>query len=112
MARVYAFCFASGLIEFGTTVPGGALPIARGNDKAVRNFVDPVARHGYRTKSVRGRPTKIPGSDHLLVPGVPEAPNEALKHAALERFIAWIAEHAPRNVAVLTRDHPGRQEAA
>lgn len=96
-----AFCYASGLIEFGRTVPDGALPIAYGPPKALKNFIEPVARHGYRTEPVNGRPTKIRGTEHLLVPGVPEAPDQGAALTAFEAWLDWIASQAPKSVTVL-----------
>lgn len=95
-----AFCYASGLIEFGRKVPDGALPIARGPAKVLRDFIEGVARHGYQSAVVQGRPTKVPGTDHLLVPGVPEAPNDLAKIDALQAFCAWIGEKPPEGIDV------------
>src|SRR5205814_332429 len=74
MARIHAFCFASGHIEFGASIPDGALAIAHGRQDIVRNLIEATARHGYKSRRVKGRITKIPGTDCLLVPGIPEAP--------------------------------------
>lgn len=100
MARTYAYCFASGHIEFGPTVPDGALQFARGRDTALRNFIEPLARHGYKTELVDGRPTKIPGTDMLLVPGIPETRDQREKLAALHAFMAWIGKRPPRGIAI------------
>jgi hypothetical protein len=83
---IRAYCFASGHIEFGNIIPAGAIVIARGPAKTLREFIEVNARHGYRVRKVRGRPTKIPGSDTLLVPGVPEAPNQHVAGDALDRW--------------------------
>lgn len=88
-----AYCYASGLIEFGRHMPEGALPIAQGPAKPLREFIETVARHGYSTHTVNGRPQKIPGTDCLLVPGVPEAPNKIAAVDALTAFVTWIAGH-------------------
>ncbi|HGB3609944.1 TPA: host nuclease inhibitor protein, partial [Salmonella enterica subsp. enterica serovar Eastbourne] len=68
----------SGLIEFGHTLPEGALPIITGKEKDVRDEVEVLARHAY--------------NGDLLVPGIPEAAvqNEARK--ALERFSCKVQE--------------------
>lgn len=97
---MHAYCYASGLIQFGRTVPDGALPIARGPAKPLRDFIDAVARHGYRTRMVRGRPTKVPGTDHLLVPGVPEAPDKIAAVDALLAFKNWIRTHRQRGIVI------------
>lgn len=96
-----AFCYASGLIEFGRSLPDGALPIAVGPAKPLRDFIESRARHGYRTRLVDGRPTKIPGTEKLLVPGIPEAPDQSRALDALHAFCGWIARTAPAGVTVL-----------
>jgi len=98
---IRAYCYASGLIEFGRRIPKGAIVIARGPDKQLQDFIDGKARHGYRTRNVNGRPTKVPGTEHLLVPGVPEAPNQLVAEKALRQWTSWIAIGAPKGVRVL-----------
>jgi hypothetical protein len=98
---MHAYCYASGLIEFGRKVPDGALPFASGPAKALRSFVEPLARHGYKTRRVRGRPTKIPGTDCLLVPGIPEAPDQDKALDALHAFMGWIGKKPPAGITVL-----------
>ncbi len=95
-----AYCFASGHIQFGRRVPDGALEIAHGPAKPLRDFIEVVARHGYRTEPVNGRPTKIPGSDFLLVPGVPETTGQSRKYKKLTQWLDWIQSHAPQGVTV------------
>jgi imidazoleglycerol phosphate synthase glutamine amidotransferase subunit HisH len=95
-----AYCYASGLIEFGRAMPDGALPVARGPAKVLRDFIEVRARHGYRTEIVNGRPTKIPGTETLLVPGVPEAPDQMAAVDALTAFRKWIGLTAPKGVVV------------
>lgn len=95
-----AFCYASGLIEFGRTMPDGALLIAEGPAKPLRDFIAATARHGYKTRQVKGRPQKIPSTDNLLVPGVPEAPNQDAGCDALMRHCDWIRQQAPAHVTV------------
>jgi hypothetical protein len=95
-----AYCYASGLIGFGHRIPNGAIVIARGPENALRDFIEGCARHGYRTRRVDGRPTKIPGSDCLLVPGVPEAPNQYRAAIALDVWLKWIAVNAPKTVRI------------
>jgi hypothetical protein len=96
---IHAYCYASGLIAFGRSRPDGTLPIAYGPAKTLREFIETKARHGYRTRKIKGRPTKIPGSDTLLVPGVPEAPNQSVALAALREWRKWIQKKAPKNIA-------------
>lgn len=81
---MYAYCWATGLIQFGRTVPKGAIPIARGRDKPLRDRIDVLARHG-----------KGASDGLLLVPGVPEAPespDDKLKGDALAAWIDWCAK--------------------
>lgn len=100
---IRAYCFASGHIEFGKKIPAGAIVIARGPEEKLREFIEVNARHGYRTKVVGGRRTRIPGTDTLLVPGVPEAPNQWRAGNALRNWCKWIASHAPKGVRVLAQ---------
>lgn len=95
-----AFCYASGLIEFGRTLPLGALPIAAGPAKPLREFIEVKARHGYRTERVRGRVTMVPGTECLIVPGVPEAPDQLVAVDSLRAWAKWIKPHAPAGVTV------------
>lgn len=98
---MYAYCYASGLIEFGRKTPNGALPIAKGPANDVRDLISVMARHGYKTKVVNGRPTKVPGSDCLLVPGVPEAPDQLKAVDNLRAWCEWMRKSAPETVIVL-----------
>ncbi|EKL3944739.1 host nuclease inhibitor protein [Salmonella enterica] len=75
---ITAYCWASGLIEFGNTLPEGALPIVTGNEKRVRDVVEVLARHAY--------------NGDLLVPGIPEAASQNEAREALERFSRVIQE--------------------
>ncbi|CAG9261942.1 MULTISPECIES: host nuclease inhibitor protein [Burkholderia] len=72
-----AFAWQSGLIEFASEVPTGALFIASGPAKDLRRVIGVWARHGYQC-------------DELLVPGVPEAESEAAKLDALTTFSARV----------------------
>lgn len=97
-----AYCYASGLIHFGRKVPDGALPFAKGPAKTLRDFIGVKARHGYKTRNIKGRPTKIPGTEMLLVPGIPEAElmgDDPL--VKLQEFCKWIRDHAPKGVTVI-----------
>lgn len=76
-----AYCYASGQIEFGARCPGGGLPIVRGPDKAVRDFICGVSRHAY-------------DGETLLVPGVPEAPDQDAGLTAFCKFLDWIEPSA------------------
>ena len=98
---IRAYCFASGHIDFGRRIPNGAIVIARGPAQQLRDYIESVARHGYRTREIGGRRTRIPGTDTLLVPGVPEAPNQIVAEKKLREWTSWIAAHAPKGVRVL-----------
>ncbi|EBB2798287.1 host nuclease inhibitor protein [Salmonella enterica] len=75
---ITAYCWASGLIELGNTLPEGALPIVTGSEKKVREEVEVLARHAY--------------NGQLLVPGIPEAASQDEAREALERFARVIQE--------------------
>jgi len=89
-----AYCNANGLIEFGMQVPKGAMIIAEGEEEPLREFIESTARHGYAVEMINGRRTKVPGSDTLLVPGVPEAPDQGAGLMALLRYRQWIDKNA------------------
>lgn len=91
MADTIAFCWASGLIQFGDQVPDGAIEIARGDDQVVREIIEVTSRHAYDGKS-------------LPVPGIPEAKNQAEGIDALERFVRWIASHNSESFQVFMGD--------
>ena len=77
--EIIAYCYANGVIKFRSAklgLPKGALPIVRGPGKIVREGVSSKARHGYDGKT-------------LLVPGVPEAPDQFAGVEALKQFNAW-----------------------
>lgn len=80
MRPYIAWCFASGLIEFGEPgdCPEGAIVVATGPKTEVVFRVGVLARHGY---------------EHgvLLVPGVPEADGQQAKGDALEQWLSWCA---------------------
>ncbi|EKN3979055.1 host nuclease inhibitor protein [Yersinia enterocolitica] len=68
-----AYAWASGLIEFGKTLPNGALPVIKGLENEVRESIEVNARH-----------SRI--NEQLLVPGVPEANNQSEGYDALIYF--------------------------
>ncbi|EBB9299170.1 host nuclease inhibitor protein [Salmonella enterica] len=75
---ITAYCWASGLIEFGNALPEGALPIVTGSEKRVRDVVEVLARHAY--------------NGDLLVPGIPEAESMNEYREALFRFSCKVRE--------------------
>lgn len=87
---MYAASYASGLIVFGRSVPQGALPIARGPERKLRPFIEALSRHSYDGKT-------------LIVPGLPEAPDQRRAMTAFERWLKWIGKKPPADVVVNTR---------
>lgn len=77
-----AYCWASGLIQFGRTVPDGAIEVARGQARPLRDVVGARARHG------KGKSAGL-----LLVPGVPEADDQVEAGDALAAWLKWCSEH-------------------
>lgn len=72
-ADVYAWCWATGLIEFGTEVPEDARCFAKGPERALKQIVAVKARQGR-------------SAHELLVPGVPEAKNQ---HDGMDALLIW-----------------------
>ena len=73
-----AYAWQSGRIDFGRTVPEGALLIAEAPAKQLREVISATARHAYDGKT-------------LIVPGVPEANSDNAKVDALLAYCRWIA---------------------
>ena len=73
MAKFRAYCWRSGLIEFGRRIPEGALPVDHGVEACVRARVEARARHAHDGRT-------------LLVPGIPEAKDDDEALAAATRF--------------------------
>lgn len=86
-----AWCWATGLIEIGDTLPadgpdgGGPIEIARGPKYALKGRLGAVARHG-----------KGGSAGKLLVPGVPEAKPGAEIDALLD-WLDWCGERKSRD---------------
>lgn len=87
-----AWCWASGLIEFGDELPanspegGGAIEIARGPMAYLRPQITVLARHGQGASA-----------GCLLVPGVPEANSQRAKGDALAEWLKWCGSRRPRD---------------
>lgn len=87
-----AWCWATGLIEIGDTLPAdsqdgsGAIEIARGPKYALKGKLEAVARHGKGASLGR-----------LLVPGVPEADGQTAKVDALLAWLAWCGKGTVRD---------------
>jgi hypothetical protein len=89
-----AWCWASGLIEIGESMPstGTPLEIARGPKYSLEGQLSVFARHGM-------------GDSHgkLLVPGVPEVDNQRAAVRALEQWLDWINKRRPRDGVVFSK---------
>ena len=75
-----AYCWASGLIEFGWFVPREAIEIVRGGQAEVKRAMCVAARH------------KGASEGQLLVPGIPEARGQQAKGDALAAFLSLHAK--------------------
>lgn len=76
---ITAYCFASGHIDFGATLPEGAIALAVGEEKTVRDVV-----------SVNARLSRVDNRT-LFVPGVPEAAGQREGITAMAHFIQRLA---------------------
>lgn len=74
-----AYCWADGVIEFGRNVPEGALLMAEGPAKTLRELISATARHAY-------------DGETLLVPGIPEAKDQSEAGDALGAHLEWISK--------------------
>ncbi len=85
-----AFCFATGAIGFGPALPAGALIIAKGDEAALRTFINQIARHG--------------DGGGIFVPGLAEAQDERIATATLAGWLHWISLKSPAGVTPIFRD--------
>ena len=81
-----AYCYANGVIRFGKTTPKGAIAIATGPRKKLRDLIHARCRWSYPTTRGDSK-TEVP-----LVPGIPEAPDQMAALAALVQFARWIKQ--------------------
>ena len=87
-----AWCWASGLIEFGDALPpdapdgGGAIHIAGGPKYALKGKLGAVSIHG-----------KGASVGKLLVQGVPEAYSSEARVAALRNWLDWCKKGPARD---------------
>jgi hypothetical protein len=86
MAHLHAYSFASGEIDFGPSIPDGALPIIDGPDADVHRVIAGCARLSY-------------DGETWLVPGVPEGEGDsrldalvAFRRRALDRLTHLVEE--------------------
>jgi hypothetical protein len=82
-----AYCWRSGVIEFGTKVPEGCIEIARGKESVVRKAISATARMAHDNKT-------------LLVPGVPEAADDQAAGDALAAHLQWLKKREDRGMRV------------
>ncbi|EPD44433.1 MULTISPECIES: hypothetical protein [Delftia] len=88
-----AWCWASGLIEIGSELPSpDAIEIARGPKYALETAISVAARHG-----------KGAGVSQMLVPGVPEAPDQATGLRALQQWLEWRGRFKSRDGVVFSK---------
>ena len=80
-----AYAFASGHIGFGPKVPGGALPICI-IDKEVRSKDGRLVHRAISRDTIEACARRAYDNETLLVPGVPEAPDQ---NAAMDAFMSW-----------------------
>lgn len=85
-----AYCWATGVIEFGSEVPDGAIQIAEGPKAHLQAAVSVAARHGH-------------ADGVLLVPGIPEAAgNQRAAGDALKRWLDWYGRRAKNGVVFMS----------
>lgn len=88
MTLATAFCDAAGVVEIreGKIVPDGMLPVFRTRSlRRTREVAELVCRHAHDGAT-------------LLVPGVPEAKNQADGLNALLAFRAWLRSNGRKGV--------------
>lgn len=88
---ITAFCDRKGRIEFvrgdGRNIPSGMMGLVEGPAPKVRKLMAVVARHAYDNKT-------------LLVPGIPEAPNDTAAYDALVKFCDWLKKRKDSGITV------------
>jgi len=94
---IRAFCWPSGLIDFGKSTPKGCTVIARGHEQVLREFITSQVQRGDL-----GRIMKV-YTGHMFVPGTFEAKSQSEWSDAIGRWCRWISNNAPKGVRVVTR---------
>lgn len=79
MRPMFAYCWSSGLIEFGESIPDSAIELARGPKSEIKTFFEAVSRHGYGASDGK-----------LIVPGLPEAETMSRRLGAVLEFLKWL----------------------
>lgn len=88
--QLFAYCWATGRIDFGKVVPEGAIEMARGTSRRVRREIARTARLAYDGKT-------------LLVPGIPEAESSNAAVDALGRHLVWLKQREGQGFTVAVR---------
>ena len=83
-----AFCYASGEIGIAEEVPKGAIGIAKGEPGRLKEFIETVSRHAW-------------DGETYLVPGIPEAENQAKAYDALRKFTEWLLKGNRPGIEIL-----------
>ena len=73
-----AYAFTNGEINFGDSIPQGALPVGEGGYEGLSTAIRSLARRGYEGE--------------LLVPGVPEAEDGMQAVRSVVKFRALVEE--------------------
>ena len=79
---IVAYCWATGLIEFADAAPQESITIATGPKAYLVGTVSALARHGLGAS--KGK---------FLVPGIPEADDQAEAGDALDAWLKWCAKN-------------------
>lgn len=77
---ITAYCFGSGHIQFGPSIPDGAIGIAVGDREKVLDIIEVTARLSRHD------------NETLFVPGVPEAQTQREGLTALARYIQYLGQ--------------------
>lgn len=104
----FCYCFASGQAYFGAKVPTGAIIIDKQTDheraieldriEAEQRAYDadpqnnPYPRQGWKDSLTAKMRLSYDGKT-MLVPGIPEAENQAAGLEALHKFLDWAVRH-------------------
>lgn len=88
-----AYCWANGVIGFGRATPDGAIEMARGSVKPLRRLMNATSRLTHDNQT-------------LLVPGVPEAPDQNAAADALLLHLRWLKRRPPAGVSISCKSPP------
>ncbi len=92
----YAFCYRSGEIGIGISVPSGALAFAKGRSATMHRMIMAASRHSHEVGV-------------FLVPGIPEAATSKDAEDALLDWCDWLAQRpGPINILLAGLSKHGR----